>query len=195
MNFDRRDFLKLSGAGASGVLISGRFKPVSSLAGGPLKTFILRKKIGQTVSICAFCAGGCGILVNAEGGKVVSIEGDAAHPINRGALCSKAQALYQMRTVGGKDNPRRLTRVLYRAPKGTAWEEKSWDWALTEIARRVKQTRDSNFIEKDKDGVLVNRTEAIAHLGGAAHDNEECYALVKMNRALGLVYLEHQARI
>ncbi len=125
----------------------------------------------------------------------MSIEGDPEHPINRGALCSKAQSLYQMRTVGDEDNPRRLKTVLYRPPNSAAWEEKSWDWALTEIARRVKKTRDESWIGKDKDGVVVNRTEAIAHLGGAAHDNEECYALVKMNRALGLVYLEHQARI
>lgn len=190
MNLDRREFLKLSGVGA-GVVLMGK-RPG---AAGALRTFPLRKKIGETATVCAFCAGGCGILVGAEGGKVVSVEGNPDHPINRGALCSKAQALFQMRTVEGADNPRRLNRVLYRPPGGTAWEEKSWDWALTEIAKRVKQTRDSSWISTDKDGVTVNRTEAIAQMGGAAHDNEECYALVKMARSLGIVYLEHQARI
>jgi formate dehydrogenase major subunit len=42
---------------------------------------------------------------------------------------------------------------------------------------------------------VVNRTDGIASFGGAALDNEECYLLVKMLRALGLVYVEHQARI
>jgi formate dehydrogenase major subunit len=41
----------------------------------------------------------------------------------------------------------------------------------------------------------VNRLEAISSLGGAALDNEECSLIVKAMRALGLVYIEHQARI
>ena len=85
--------------------------------------------------------------------------------------------------------------MLYRRPGGTDWEEKSWDWAITEVARRIKATRDAGFIEKDSKGNLVNRTEALANLGGSALDNEECYLLSKLNRALGVVYLEHQARI
>ena len=155
----------------------------------------LKKRIGEKTSICAYCAGGCGILVATEGDQLVSIEGDPDHPINRGALCSKAQSLFQMRTVDGKLNPRRLTSVLYRAPNSSAWEEKTWDWALSAIAARVKKTRDGAFVEKDKDGITVNRTEAIAQLGGSACDNEEAYLISKMNRGLGLVYTETQARI
>jgi len=155
----------------------------------------LKKRIGEKTSICAYCAGGCGILVSADGENISSIEGDPDHPINRGALCSKAQSLYQIRTVDGKLNPKRMTKVLYRAPNATEWEEKTWDWALDEIAKRIKKTRDGSFIEKDKDGVTVNRTEAIAQLGGSAHDNEEAYLISKMNRGLGLVYTETQARI
>ena len=41
----------------------------------------------------------------------------------------------------------------------------------------------------------MNRLEAIANLGGSALDNEECYLLAKLTRALGIVYLEHHARI
>jgi formate dehydrogenase major subunit len=84
--------------------------------------------------------------------------------------------------------------VLYRAPRGKAWEEKSWDWALARIAARVKETRDKTF-KMAIDGRVVNRTEAIACLGGSALDNEEAYLLVKLMRALGLVYVEHQARL
>ena len=63
------------------------------------------------------------------------------------------------------------------------------------IARRIKATRDSNWRRFDDAGKVVNRTEAIASLGGAALDNEECYLLSKAMRSLGLVYLEHQARL
>ena len=92
------------------------------------------------------------------------------------------------------DNAWRLSKVLYRAPGASDWEEKDWNWALDQIARKIKDTRDSSFIERDG-GKLVNRTEAIANFGGSALDNEECYLLSKLTRALGVVYLEHHARI
>jgi len=92
-------------------------------------------------------------------------------------------------------NPEPRSKVLYRAPGGTDWEEKTWDWALDNVARRIKDTRDKNFIEKDGSGNTVNRNPAIANLGGSALDNEECYLLSKLTRALGVVYLEHHARI
>jgi formate dehydrogenase major subunit len=194
MELNRREFLKLGGITAAGVLMHEALS-TERLFASSTGSFIVKKRVGETVSICAFCAGGCGILAAAEGDRLIGIEGYPDHPINRGALCSKAQSLFQMRTVKGKVNPKRLTKVLYRAPNSGVWEEKSWDWSLNEIAKRIKKTRDTNWIEKDKDGTLVNRTEAIGHLGGSALDNEECYLLTKMNNALGIVYKEHQARI
>ncbi len=93
------------------------------------------------------------------------------------------------------ENPWRLTKPLYRAPGAEDWVEKDWDWMLDTIARRMKDTRDADFIARDNNGDLVNRTESIACLGGSALDNEECYLLVKLARAMGLVYIEHHARI
>ncbi|GAG26675.1 unnamed protein product, partial [marine sediment metagenome] len=132
----------------------------------------------------------CALIVSASNGKIINIEGDPDHPINQGSLCSKGEALIQV-----ANNERRLTTVKYRAPNSDHWEEKSWDWALPEIAKRIKKTRDENWISKDKKGSVVNRVEALAGLGGAALDNEECYLWSKLARALGIVYLEHQARI
>ncbi len=194
MELSRRDFLKVTGAGVSGILI---FKAVGSekaLAASP-KAFPLTKRIGEKTTICPYDASGCGFIVAAEGDAVTNIEGDPDHPINRGAACAKGASLAQLRTVDGKLNPRRLTEVLYRRSGGTEWEPKSWDWAIDQIVRRIKTTRDTNWITRDEDGYLVNRTEGIASVGGAALDNEECYLLVKMLRSLGLVYIEHQARI
>ena len=190
MELSRREFLKASGVGMGSVFLLGALNPDVALA-SPAKMLPLKKKIGEKVTICPYDGSGCGFIVAAENGKVVNIEGDPEHPINRGAGCAKGSTLRQL----SADNPWRLSKVLYRTPGSLEWEERTWDWAIDTIARRVKDTRDANFIVSDSNGNLVNRTEAIANLGGSALDNEECYLLSKLNRALGVVYLEHHARI
>jgi formate dehydrogenase major subunit len=130
------------------------------------------------------------MVVGVNAGTVVNIEGDPDHPISRGALCSKGATLSQL-----ANSDQRVVKPKYRAPNADNWEEVEWDWALEQVARRIKDTRDEYFVGNDDEGRLVNRLEAIAHVGSAALDNEECSILVKMMRALGLVYIEHQARI
>jgi len=191
MELNRRQFLEASGAGMGGFILLGLLEPEAVLAKRAKGAPSLLKRIGEKTTICPYDASGCGFIVAAENGKVVNIEGDPDHPINRGAACAKGASMRQL----SADNPWRLSKVLYRRPGGTDWEEKSWDWSINEIAKRIKDTRDTSFIQTDGEGNLVNRTEAVACLGGSALDNEECYLLAKMTRALGLVYLEHHARI
>ena len=179
----RRQFLKglTTGTVAIGALTQSGCAPAIP----PLKT----RGATNTTTVCPFCGVGCGQIVASREGKVINIEGDPAHPISEGTLCSKGASAIQV-----VNNSRRLQKVLYRAPGAKAWEEKSWDWALERIAARVKETRDKTF-KTSVEGRVVNRTEAIACLGGSALDNEEAYLLVKLMRALGLVYVEHQARL
>ena len=191
MELSRREFLKLSGAGAGGVAVLGLMKPEIGRVAALPGEIPLRKKIGETTTICPYCGVGCGFVVASENGVLVNLEGDPEHPINQGTACAKGGAQFQL----SAHNPRRLGKVRYRAPGASEWEEKPWDWAIGEISKRIKNTRDSNWLEKDKDGYTVNRTEGIASLGGAALDNEECYLLAKLMQALGLVYIEHQAHI
>lgn len=187
MRVTRRDFLKLSGAAAATTLLA---EVGFDLTSARAKVQALKLEAAKAVpTICPYCSSGCGILVYTKDGEVVATEGDPDHPISRGGLCSKGAAVYQIH-----HNERRLTKPLYRAPGSDRWEEKEWDWVLDQITQRIKATRDANFIEQEN-GITVNRTEAIASLGGAALDNEECYLLQKLLRALGLVYIEHQARI
>jgi formate dehydrogenase major subunit len=193
MALSRRDFLKLSGATVGGLLLSS--KPAGMALAQGIQPFALHKAVGETPTICCFCAVGCGAIVAAQDGRVVNLEGDPDHPVNQGSLCSKGLALAQLNTVDGELNPRRLQKVKYRAPGSSTWEEKDWSWAIEQIARRIKDARDKYLIETDGEGRTVNRLEAIASLGGAALDNEECSLIVKAMRALGLVYIEHQARI
>jgi formate dehydrogenase major subunit len=201
MGVSRRDFLKLSGS--SLVLGALSVDPGSAEAKErELRTMGAK----ETRTVCPYCSVGCGIIVHTKDGKVVYTEGDPDHPISEGTLCSKGASLYQI-----IHNPLRLTKPKYRAARSGKWEEVEWDWALDEIAKRIKDTRDRTFKvtsksrvkEKAADGTekelekdfVVNRTDGIAHVGSAALDNEECYLLQKMLRSWGLVYIEHQARI
>ena len=190
MELSRRDFLKFGGGGMGALVL---LKGTGSISNRDpaVKSLPLKKQIGEKTTICPYDGSGCGFLVAAENGKVVNIEGDPEHPVNRGSACAKGASMRQL----SADNPWRLSNVLYRRPGGTDWEETDWDWALDSIARKIKDTRDANFIETNSSGHLVNRTEAIGNFGGSALDNEECYLLAKLNRAIGVVYLEHHARI
>ena len=191
MKFNRREFIKVSGAAAAGIAVSGLgfdLKPVKSHA-QMLKTMYAR----ESTTICCYCAVGCGAIVHTSkrgDGRVINIEGDPDHIINRGALCSKGAAIKQL-----AENENRLTQPMYRAPNSDKWQEVSWDWALSTIAKRVKETRDAGFERKNSKGQTVNRTTKIASVGSAAMDNEECWIYQALMRALGLVYIEHQARI
>lgn len=194
MELTRRGFLVLSGAVGAGVALSALgidLGPTRAYADDVKVTKVKSAKL--STSICPYCAVGCGLLcaTDAKEGRIINIEGDPDHPINEGALCAKGASVFQTTA----NNPNRLKKVLYRAPGSDKWQEKSWDWALNQIAKKVKATRDKEFIEKNAKGEVVNRVEAIAHVGSAALDNEECWPLQAMMRALGLVYIEHQARI
>lgn len=188
MGVSRRNFLKGTCLAAGAVALTG------TTGNAEVKTPELRIKGLQTsTTVCPYCAVGCGMLVYKKDGKVVNIEGDPGHPINRGSLCSKGSALFQV-----ANNERRLKKVQYRAPGSTKWEEKSWDWAMQRMTTLMKETRDRNFVKEEViDGktYTVNRNEGMAMLGAAALDNEECYLLGKFARAMGVSYLEHQARI
>jgi formate dehydrogenase major subunit len=203
MSLSRRDFLKLSGGTAVASALGAGISPENAAA----EQKDIRIKGAQvTNTICPYCSVGCGINVHTKDGKVINTEGDPEHPINEGTLCSKGASLYQV-----VNNPKRLTKPMYRAAGADAWKEVEWDWALDEIAKKIKDTRDRTFKvmskskikEKQPDGsekeiekeFVVNRTDGIAHVGSAALDNEECYILQKWLRSLGMVYIEHQARI
>jgi formate dehydrogenase major subunit len=192
MSLSRRDFLKFGTATATGVAVGANgldLTPVEAVA-----TSLKIKEAKVARGVCPYCAVGCGQLIFSKDGKIIDIEGDPDTPHTLGRLCPKGAATIQL-----SNNPLRPTKALYRAPGSDRWEEKPLEWMYEEIAKRYYETREKYFIEKEqnKDGqtVTVNRLEAIASLGSACADNEECYLLSKFNRLFGIVYHEHQARV
>jgi len=185
MSVTRRDFFRITGTGLAGATLGAGLAPGEAQAAE-----LQLEGTTRTTTICPYCSVGCGLVVYTRDGEVVHILGDPDHPINQGTLCPKGASIPQLR-----NNPKRVTKPLYRAPGAADWKEVSWDWAVDEIAKRVKRDRDASYETVNDKGQTVNRTRAIASVGSAALDNEEAYLLQKFMRGLGLVYVEHQARL
>jgi len=143
-----------------------------------------------TESICPYCAVGCGQVVYTRDGELVDIEGNPRSPINQGTLCPKGSASRQL-----VQQPGRLTKISYRRPHGTEWEELELETAMDMIAERLVAARENHWQERDEHGWKVDRTLGFAHLGGATLDNEENYLIKKFFSAMGAVQIENQARI
>jgi formate dehydrogenase major subunit len=191
----------------------------------PKRGRMLNYKIGRkTPSICAYCAGGCGLLITSlvgssadlrEGdiyaknlerdysarGKVVEIEGDPYHPINKGALCSKPSAFLQ---VVNSDRrilyPMKRTNPRKGENEDPGWVRISWDEAYSIIASKVKEAltnvpyKRTNTITGKDDYYYVGKDSPVAWLGSSYWNNEECYLARKLMALIGSNNIEHQAR-
>jgi formate dehydrogenase major subunit len=191
MELTRRQFIQLTGSACVGVAVGGLgfdLRPIEAHA-----QRIKLENARESKTICPYCSVGCGAIVHTRmdgDQRTINIEGDPDHVINRGSLCSKGSSLYQF-----VENENRLTQPMYRAPYSKEWKTVSWDWTLNQIAKRIKNARDAGFIHKNDDGDIVNRVTNMASMGSAAMDNEECWLYQTLLRALGMVYIEHQARL
>ncbi len=196
-NPNRRDFLRTSAGG--GFALGGLLGLGLDLRAAQAEVRTLKIANAKEVpSVCPYCAVGCGQIVSVRANKIINIEGNPESPISRGTLCPKGAATYQLAV-----NERRSTRVRHRKPGGAGWEDLSLDEAMDRIAQLTKESRDRTFQTKahvkDKDGKdvekRVDHTLGIASLGGATMDNEWNYVQAKLMRALGVVFIENQARI
>lgn len=188
MSVSRRGFIKLLGAGTACLGLSKL-----GIDLGPAQAYAAGLKIEgskEVISICPFCSCGCNTLVHVKDGRIVNIEGDPDYPVSGGGLCAKGAALRSLHV-----SPNRLAKPLYRAPGSATWEEKDWDWMLGKIARKVKDQRDKDFVLKNADGLEVNRLESVFSLGSSQMSNEECSVAHQSLRSLGLVHIDHQARV
>jgi len=196
MTVSRRSWLKLTAGGGAGLALSEL-----GLSAKEVQAATKRVKLAgaqEFTTACNFCSCGCGMVAHVKDGKLLNLEGDPDHVINEGSLCSKGAAM-----KATHESAQRLQKPMYRAPGADRWQEISWDEALDKLARKIKETRDQNWIatekDKNKEGeeveYTVNRTEAMGFLGGAQNTNEECYLFAKMGRLFGSPLIEHQARL
>ncbi len=197
----RRSFLRgVAGAAAGSVAAELLALGIDTRAAAARGAQVPVKRGRETASICPYCAVGCGqiVMTDASTGRILDIQGNPDSPINQGTLCPKGAATYQLAM-----NPLRWTKVKYRAPGSDRWEDRTLEWAMDRIAKLTKETRDARFNEyqemPDGKGATVRRkvmnTYALASLGGATMDNEWNYLHQKLMHALGVVYVENQARI
>jgi formate dehydrogenase major subunit len=189
-SINRRDWLKLTVSGSAGLAL-GELLDLSTVRAATQKLKL--ENVSEFTTSCNFCSCGCGMIAAVRDGKLIAMEGDFDHIVNRGSLCVKGISMFATHT-----SPNRLQTPQYRAPGSDHWEDISWDDAIVRVAQKIRKTRDATWIANEKVGdkeVPVNRTDAIGFLGGAQNTNEECYLFQKAARLLGLAYVEHQARL
>jgi formate dehydrogenase major subunit len=187
---NRRDLLRLSAFGGAGLALQG-LVDVSEVRNS--NRALKLADVTEFTTACNFCSCGCGMIAAVRDGKLISLEGDYDHIVNRGSLCVKGMSMFPTHA-----SPRRNQVPRYRAPGSDKWIELTWQDAAERIARKIKKVRDETWIATENVGgkdVPVNRTDAIAFLGGAQNTNEECYLFQKAARLFGTTYIEHQARL
>ncbi|MBI2795180.1 MAG: 4Fe-4S dicluster domain-containing protein [Gemmatimonadetes bacterium] len=85
-------------------------------------------------STCRECAAACGILVETRDGRAIKVEGNPAHPVNKGALCGRGQAALQ-----GLYNPDRFRSPMMR--EGTALKATTWERAMAAFTQKLGEAK------------------------------------------------------
>ena len=197
LEFSRRRFLQSAGAGVVGTSLGAfGFGDAESAYAEMIRPFKLAGT-KETRNTCPYCSVACGIILYSQGdrskgekAKIVHIEGDPDHPTNRGTLCPKGAGLLDF-----VHSESRLQYPMIRKPGSTKFERVSWDQALDRIARLMKDDRDKNFVEKNADGVTVNRWLTTGFLAASATTNETAWCTYKVVRSAGMLAFDNQARV
>jgi len=220
----RRDFLRASATGGfalGGLFGLGADLRAAQEEARHLKIAGVR----EVPSVCPYCAVGCGQLVHVRANKIINIEGNPKSPINEGTLCPKGAATFQLvvndlrmtkvwhRAPGATEWDKTKTldwameRIaqLVKQTRDASFVESG---TLEELGVRMPAVADAGSVGLAASGTApleaaaslqarktVNHTLRIASLGGATMDNEWNYLQCKLMRALGVVFIENQARI
>ncbi|WP_288876308.1 formate dehydrogenase-N subunit alpha [uncultured Kosakonia sp.] len=196
MELNRRQFFRICAGGMAGTTVASLgFLSSFSVHAETRQYKLLKAK--ETRNNCTYCSVGCGMLMYSLGDNaknvneaIYHIEGDADHPVSRGSLCPKGAGVLDY-----IHSENRLRYPQYRAPGSNQWQRISWDDAIERIARLMKKDRDENFIEKNAQGVTVNRWTTTGMLCSSAASNETGILDGKFTRALGMVAIDCQARL
>src|SRR6201984_2319711 len=151
----RREWFRTAAGGCAGFAL-GSLVDVAAVQASTRKLKL--SDVSEFTTSCNFCSCGCGMVATVREGKLITMEGDFDHIVNRGSLCVKGIFMFATHT-----SPQRLTAPRYRAPGSDHWEEISWQDAAERVARKTKKVRDETWVATEKLGdreVAVNRTDA-----------------------------------
>ncbi|HUJ82990.1 MAG TPA: molybdopterin-dependent oxidoreductase [Candidatus Acidoferrales bacterium] len=147
---ERRDFLKISAVAGATAALEGCGNPDHQLIRFVPEEDLIPGLATWKPSICTLCPAGCGLLVRVMQGEAEVIrngqlgllkmglakklEGNPAHPINRGKLCPRGQAGLQVTY-----HPDRIKSPLARnGPRGSGqFREVSWDDAIKQLVSQL----------------------------------------------------------
>ena len=101
---------------------------------------------------CPLCEATCGVAIEIEGDRVLSVRGDDDDPFSKGYICPKGTALADLH-----HDPDRLTKPLIR--DGATWREAGWDEAFALVAEKLVGIRKAY----GKDAVAVYQGNPTAH--------------------------------
>src|SRR5512141_1258741 len=183
----RRHFLKVLGAtGAATTMVGCTSEQVERLIPylvSPNET--VPGVSNYYATTCRECSAGCGVIAETRDGRVIKLEGNPDHPVNRGALCARGQSALQ-----GLYNPDR-----FRSPMvndAGVWKTISWDDAINRRAAGIAQARGANgaggavFINQHETGSFPRFLDAwLAGFGMPPHlsvDFETDAAAIEANR-------------
>jgi anaerobic selenocysteine-containing dehydrogenase len=105
---------------------------------------------------CTLCEAMCGLVLETDGGRVVSVRGDGEDPFSRGHICPKGVALGDVHA-----DPDRLRQPMRRTAGG--WQPVSWDEALDEAAERLRAVQRAH----GRDAVAVYQGNPTVHNYGS----------------------------
>jgi anaerobic selenocysteine-containing dehydrogenase len=140
----RREFLLASSAAAGAVLFSGCVPPPREMEGESrvlLAEDLLSAYDNWYATTCRGCAAGCGVVVRVVDGRARKVEGNPEHPLNRGKLCARGQAIVQEQY-----HPDRVRGPLQRSAAergGGAFQSVSWSVALDALTAQLATLRDN----------------------------------------------------
>ena len=139
-NIDRRDFLKLVGAGSVGVGAGIMLRESIKHPNEHLIPHVVAPEDFSTGiatwynTVCSMCAAGCGISVRTREGRAKKIEGNPTHPVSQGRLCALGQSGLQVLY-----NPDRLTGPLMQtAERGSkSFAKITWEEGLSKVGTQL----------------------------------------------------------
>jgi len=185
----RRTFLQLGGMTAAGAALagcrSGNEKLIPYLI--PADEGVTPGKAEYYASSCRFCPAGCGILVRVSDGRAKKVEGNPAHPVNRGKLCARGQAILQELY-----HPDRIAQPLKRSGSRGSGEFRkiSWDEGIALLTEKLKALQQEKTTDRlalltpPLSGTLADLTDRfMAAFGSPNHLSFELLAPDWLRRA------------